>query len=174
MNKGRVWLNWKKVPYTGDLQSHIEETRKFLFELEPVSVKIPSEIQSYIILGKLANEPSLTQIIELLTLNDALTEKPREIILRLQEYTRLKHTQVEENTANASSLISTTNQPYRITYYCTNGKHNIKCISHKKEECYAENTHLGPQKRNNKRRFHNLNASAHYPKPMLSSLQKIH
>ncbi|MBW0494125.1 hypothetical protein O181_033840 [Austropuccinia psidii MF-1] len=164
MNKGRVWLDWQKVPYTGDLQGYIDDTRKFLFELESVSVKIPSEILSYIILGKLGNDPSLTQIIELLTLNDTLIEQPREILSRLQEYTRLQHTQTDENVTNATALISTTDHPYRITYYCTNGKHNIKCISHKKEECFAENPHLRPQKRNIKRKFHNMNASAHYSK----------
>ncbi|MBW0551196.1 hypothetical protein O181_090911 [Austropuccinia psidii MF-1] len=164
MNKGRVWLDWQKAPYTGDLQNYIDDTRKFLFELESVSVKIPSEILSYIILGKLANDPSLTQIIELLTLNDTLIEQPREILSRLQEYTKLQHTQTNELATNASALISTTDHPYKITYYCANGKHNDKCTSHKKEECYAENPHLRPQKRNNKRRFHNMNASAHFSK----------
>ncbi|MBW0589916.1 hypothetical protein O181_129631 [Austropuccinia psidii MF-1] len=142
MNKGRVWLYWQKAPYTGYLQNYIDDTRKFLFELESVSIKIPSEIPSYIILGKLANDPSLTQIIELLTLNNTLIEQLREILSRLQEYTKLQHTQTNKLATNASALISTTNHPYKITYYCAKGKHNGKCISHKKEECYAENPHL--------------------------------
>ncbi|MBW0495115.1 hypothetical protein O181_034830 [Austropuccinia psidii MF-1] len=162
MNKGRVWLDWQKAPSTGDLQSYIDDTKKFFFELELVSIKISSKILSYIILGKLANDPSLTQKIELLTLNNTLIEQPREILSILQEYTRLQHTQTDKSIKNASALISTANHPYRITYYCTNGRHNSKCISHKKEECYAEYPHLRPQKRKNKRRFHNMNASAHY------------
>ncbi|MBW0478278.1 hypothetical protein O181_017993 [Austropuccinia psidii MF-1] len=153
MNKGRVWLDWQKAPYTGDLQNYIDDTRKFLFELKLVIVKIPSKILSYIILGKLANDPSLSQIIKLLTLNDALIEQLREILSRLQEYTKLQHTQTDKYATNSSSLISTTNHPDRITYYCTNVKHNMKCISHKKEQFYAENPHFRPQKKTIKEDF---------------------
>ncbi|MBW0526323.1 hypothetical protein O181_066038 [Austropuccinia psidii MF-1] len=109
-----------------------------------------------------SNDPSLTEIIKFLTLKDVLIEQPREILSRLQEYTRLQHTQTNKRVTNSTTLISTTDHPYRITYYCTNRKHNIKCISHKKEECYAENPHLRPQKRNSNRKFHNMIASAYY------------
>ncbi|MBW0468000.1 hypothetical protein O181_007715 [Austropuccinia psidii MF-1] len=53
MNKGRVWMNWKKLHYTGDLQSYINGTRKFLLDLQSVIVKLPPEIISYIILEKI-------------------------------------------------------------------------------------------------------------------------
>ncbi|MBW0538636.1 hypothetical protein O181_078351 [Austropuccinia psidii MF-1] len=164
MNKGRVWMNWQKANYSGNLHQYIEETRKFLLELDSVSVKMPSEILSYIILGKLAGDPKLSQIVELLTLNEEIIEKPNQILSRLQEYAN--HCQTKDPRsgplAPASALVSSSsNEPYRIVYYCSNGKHNPKCLTHKKEECFAENPHLRPQKHNNKRKNPNSNPEAH-------------
>ncbi|MBW0549755.1 hypothetical protein O181_089470 [Austropuccinia psidii MF-1] len=45
-------------------------------------------------------------------------------------------------------------------YYWTNGKHNPKCTTHKKEEFYTKNPHLRPPQRENKRRATG-EASAH-------------
>ncbi|MBW0525406.1 hypothetical protein O181_065121 [Austropuccinia psidii MF-1] len=148
MNKGRVWMNWRKANYSGNLHHYIEETRKFLLELDSVSVKMPSEILSYIILGKLAGDSKLNQVVELLTLNEEIINKPDQILSRLQEYSN--HCQTKDTCLNtsspASALVSSSNEPYRILYYCSNGKHNPKCLTHKKEECFAENPHLRPQK----------------------------
>ncbi|MBW0467998.1 hypothetical protein O181_007713 [Austropuccinia psidii MF-1] len=80
MNKGRVWMNWQKANYSGNLHQYIEDTRKFLLELKSVSIKMPSEILSYIILGKLAGDPELSQVMELLTLNKEIIEKPNQIL----------------------------------------------------------------------------------------------
>ncbi|MBW0531175.1 hypothetical protein O181_070890 [Austropuccinia psidii MF-1] len=85
MNKGRVWMNWQKANYSGNLHHYIEEARKFLLELDSISVKIPSKILSYIILGKLARDPKLNQIIKLLTLNKEIIKKTDQILSLLQE-----------------------------------------------------------------------------------------
>ncbi|MBW0559737.1 hypothetical protein O181_099452 [Austropuccinia psidii MF-1] len=164
MNKGPVWMNLQKANYSGNLHQYIEETRKFLLELHSVSVKMPSEILSYIILGKLAGDPKLAQIVKLLTLNKEIIDKPYEILSRLQEYP--SHCQAKDpcssTLAPASALVSSrSNEPYQIIYYCLNGKHNHKCLTHKKEECFAENPHLRPQRQNNKRKNPNSNAEAH-------------
>ncbi|MBW0489288.1 hypothetical protein O181_029003 [Austropuccinia psidii MF-1] len=87
MNKGSVWMNWQKANYTGNLHQYIEDTQKFLLELESVSIKMPSKILSYIILGKLAGDPKLSQVVELLTLNEDIIENPDQILSHLQEYT---------------------------------------------------------------------------------------
>ncbi|MBW0541852.1 hypothetical protein O181_081567 [Austropuccinia psidii MF-1] len=164
MNKGRVWMNWQKANYSGNLHQYIEESQKFLLELDSVSVKMPSEILLYIILGKLAGDPKLNQVVELLTLNEEIIEKPDQIFSRLQEYAN--HCQTKDacstTPASASALVSSTsNEPYRIVYYCSNGKHNPKCVTHKKEECFAENPHLRPQRQNNKRKNLNSHPEAH-------------
>ncbi|MBW0537362.1 hypothetical protein O181_077077 [Austropuccinia psidii MF-1] len=153
LNKGRVWMHWQKSNYNGNLQLYIDNTRTFLYELESVSIKVPSEILSYIILGKLAGDTKLSQIVELLTLNDNLIGRPDQVLSRLQEYVHLQTSKPVNDHSSASALVSSTqNHPYKIMYYCANGKHNPKCTTHKKEECYAENPHLRPPRRENKRR----------------------
>ncbi|MBW0499865.1 hypothetical protein O181_039580 [Austropuccinia psidii MF-1] len=115
MNKGRVWINWQKANYSGNLHQYIEETRKFLLELDSVSVKMPSEILSYIILGKLAGDPKLVQIAELLTLNKEIIEKTDQILSCLQEYENHCQTKYScsSTLAPASALVSSTsNEPY--------------------------------------------------------------
>ncbi|MBW0468373.1 hypothetical protein O181_008088 [Austropuccinia psidii MF-1] len=115
MNKGWVWMNWQKANYSGNLHQYIEETQKFLLELDSVSVKMPSEILSYIILGKLAGDPKLSQIVELLNLNKEIIEKPDQILSCLQE--NANHCQTKDprssTLAPASALVSSTsNEPY--------------------------------------------------------------
>ncbi|MBW0509572.1 hypothetical protein O181_049287 [Austropuccinia psidii MF-1] len=107
MNKGRVWMNWQKANYTGNLHQYIEDTRKFLLELESVSIKTPSKVLYYIILGKLAGDPKLSQVVELLTLNEDIIEKPDQILSCLQEYAN--HCQIKDHrpsvVASASALV---------------------------------------------------------------------
>ncbi|MBW0538331.1 hypothetical protein O181_078046, partial [Austropuccinia psidii MF-1] len=164
MNKGRVWMNWQKANYSGNLHHYVEETRKFLLKLDSVSVKMPSEILSYIILGKLAGDPKLNQVVELLTLNKEIIEKPDQILSRLQEYAN--HCQTKDTRLNTSppvtDLVASSNEPFLIVYYCSNGKHNPKCLTNKKEECFAENPHLRPQKRDNKRKAPSSNPTTHF------------
>ncbi|MBW0460650.1 hypothetical protein O181_000365 [Austropuccinia psidii MF-1] len=172
MNKGHVWMNWQKANYSGTLHQYIEYTHKFLLELESVSIKMPSKILSYIILGKLAGDPKLSQVVELLTLNEEIIEKPNQILSCLQEYANNCQTKDDRQTTVklASALILVTNnEPYQILYYCANGKHNPKCLTHKKEECFAENPHLRPQRQDNKRKAPNASPAAH-----ISTAQALH
>ncbi|MBW0488787.1 hypothetical protein O181_028502 [Austropuccinia psidii MF-1] len=60
---------------------------------------------------------------------------------------------------NHSALFSASNEQFKKVYYCSNGRHNQQCTTHRKEECWAENPHLRPSRREKKRKF--LNPSAH-------------
>ncbi|MBW0580455.1 hypothetical protein O181_120170 [Austropuccinia psidii MF-1] len=51
------------------------------------------------------------------------------------------------------ALVSTAEEPYKIISYCKNGKHNNKCNTNKKEECWIENPALRPIRNEKKRRF---------------------
>ncbi|MBW0466668.1 hypothetical protein O181_006383 [Austropuccinia psidii MF-1] len=84
MNKGRVWINWKKLNYTGELQSSINSTQGFILDLQSFSIKLPEEIRSYTILGKIGNESSISQVVEMLMLNENLLEKRDKVLLGLQ------------------------------------------------------------------------------------------
>ncbi|MBW0470894.1 hypothetical protein O181_010609 [Austropuccinia psidii MF-1] len=166
MNKGRVWLNWQKSNYTGNLQQYINRTRKFHMHPGLVSIKVPPEILSYIILGKLASDSNLTQIVDLLIVTNQLTEHPNQILLRLKEYVNLQSTKSNTSVStssktawftsnNQTALNNSSNQP---TVSIVNITQNA---SHKKEECYAENPHLRPPRQHKKCSFNRLYASAH-------------
>ncbi|MBW0581679.1 hypothetical protein O181_121394 [Austropuccinia psidii MF-1] len=105
----------------------------------------------YIILGKLGNYSSLTQVVEMITLNDNLLEKPDQVLLCLQEYANLQTAKViPKDSPSVSALISSSDHKFKITHYFSNGLHNPKCTTHRKDQCYAENPHLQPPRQNNK------------------------
>ncbi|MBW0492775.1 hypothetical protein O181_032490 [Austropuccinia psidii MF-1] len=162
LNKGRVWMNWKKLNYTGNLQVYIDNTQKFLLDLQSVSVELPPEILSYIILGKLGNNASLTQVVEMLTLNDNILKKPDQVLLRLQEYDNLQTAKVvTKDPSPVSALISSSEHKFKITHFCSNGLHNPKCMTHRKDQCYGENPHLRPPRQNNKKKAQGTPPLAH-------------
>ncbi|MBW0484803.1 hypothetical protein O181_024518 [Austropuccinia psidii MF-1] len=92
-------------------------------------------------------DSKIQQLVESLTLNDELIECPNLILTRLQDYVHLTKTKDPSPTNLPSALVSTTNESFKIIHYCTNGKHNPKGTTHKKEECWAENPQLRPNKK---------------------------
>ncbi|MBW0478756.1 hypothetical protein O181_018471 [Austropuccinia psidii MF-1] len=55
-----------------------------------------------------------------------------------------------------SDLVSVSHHPSKITYYCSNGQHNIKHTTHTKE-CYAEHPHLRQPRQEKERKLTNPN-----------------
>ncbi|MBW0580664.1 hypothetical protein O181_120379 [Austropuccinia psidii MF-1] len=108
-------------------------------ELETVRINVPNELLLYSLLGKLAGDSKLQQLVKSLTLNDELIECPDLILNFLQDYVHLNKTKDPSSTSLPSALVSTTNESFKIIHYCTNGKHNPKSTTHNKEECWAEN-----------------------------------
>ncbi|MBW0503001.1 hypothetical protein O181_042716 [Austropuccinia psidii MF-1] len=122
-------------------------------ELEEVNIIIPKDLLSFSLLGKLADDPDLHQFIENLTLNEDLIEKREEILIRLQDYVSLPKNSKQTQNQNPMALVSTAEESYKIIYYYKNGKHNNKCNTHKKEECWIENPALRLIRNEKKRRF---------------------
>ncbi|MBW0525186.1 hypothetical protein O181_064901 [Austropuccinia psidii MF-1] len=117
--------------------------RRFLLDLQSVSVKLPPEILSYIILGKMGNNSSLTQAMEMITLNDSLLENHNQVLLRLQEYTNHQAAKtIAKDTPPVSALISSSEHQFKITHFYSNGTQNPKCTTHRKEDCYGDKPHL--------------------------------
>ncbi|MBW0520936.1 hypothetical protein O181_060651 [Austropuccinia psidii MF-1] len=79
-----AWMNGKKSNDNGNLQLYIDNTHNLLHELESVSVKVPSKILSYIILGKLSYDTNISQIVKLLTMNGNLIGRPDQVFSHLQ------------------------------------------------------------------------------------------
>ncbi|MBW0535199.1 hypothetical protein O181_074914, partial [Austropuccinia psidii MF-1] len=162
INRGRVWMQWLRLTYNGNLQEYVDNNRKLMMAMETVNIAVPSELLSFTLLGKLSGDSKIHQYVETLLLNEELIELPDLILSKLQDFHNNSIVQEVTPTSSASALLSESTHPYKILYYCTNGKHNPMCTSHTKQECFVENPHLRPPRRNNKRRAqNNQNVSAH-------------
>ncbi|MBW0508795.1 hypothetical protein O181_048510 [Austropuccinia psidii MF-1] len=119
-------MDWQRRFYNGNLQSYIDTCRKLLLKPESVSIKVPNALLLYSLLGKLAGDSELHQFIESLTLNRELIEKPDLILTRLQDYVHVSLRKLPKPLPN--SLIR------------------------RKDQCWAENPHLRPNQKENKKR----------------------
>ncbi|MBW0503144.1 hypothetical protein O181_042859 [Austropuccinia psidii MF-1] len=155
VNRGRVWMDWQRFIFDGNLQNYIDDCRKMTMELESLNIKVPNNLLSFSLLGKLGGDKDLHQFVDNLTLNEELIERPELILTRLQDYANLQKERMGKNSENVEALLTSIYEPHKIVYYCKNGKHNYKCTNHQKEDCWAENPHLRPNKKNKKRRIFN-------------------
>ncbi|MBW0524002.1 hypothetical protein O181_063717 [Austropuccinia psidii MF-1] len=105
-NRGRVWMDWQCTFCNGNLQSYIYSCRKMMMELESVDIKVPNEILTFSLLGKLGGKAQLHKFIEVLTLNEEFIEKPNLILNRLQYFANLLLTKNVETDKNHSALFS--------------------------------------------------------------------
>ncbi|MBW0479344.1 hypothetical protein O181_019059 [Austropuccinia psidii MF-1] len=138
-------MNWKKLNYTRNLKIYIDNTQKFLLDIQSISVELPPEIPSYLILGKLGNDSSLTQVVKMLSLNDNLLERTDQVLLFVQEYANLQTANVvAKDFSPASTLILSSDDQFKITHFFSNEQHNTKCMTDRKYQCYVENPHLNP------------------------------
>ncbi|MBW0526855.1 hypothetical protein O181_066570 [Austropuccinia psidii MF-1] len=150
INRGQVWMDWLKSSYSGDFQEYISNSRRVMFYLESVNIIVTSELLSFTIVGKLSGDPKLHQYVEVLTLSNNLVKKSNLILSKLQHF--YKNSILKENISTTTSThLYESSGPYKIMYYCANGKHNPNCTNHSKEECFAEHPHLRPPPRENKR-----------------------
>ncbi|MBW0573862.1 hypothetical protein O181_113577, partial [Austropuccinia psidii MF-1] len=85
--------------------------------------------------GKLGGDTKLHQFVGNLTLNEDIIEKPEKTLTRLQDLAHLYNTDAIPQTTSPTALLSSVEEPHKIVYYCAKGKHNMKCVTHKKEDC---------------------------------------
>ncbi|MBW0546830.1 hypothetical protein O181_086545 [Austropuccinia psidii MF-1] len=162
-------MDWKRCFCNGNLQQYIEDCRKLMLDLESVNIHLPIEILTSSLLGKLGGDPKLNQLVEGLTLNEEVIQRPDIILSRLQDYAKLMLIKETIKDLSASALVSTINGPYKVVYYCTYGKHNPKCTTHKKEEFFSEKPHLRPKQKDKRKRMNpHRNAATH-----LSTVQAL-
>ncbi|MBW0501283.1 hypothetical protein O181_040998 [Austropuccinia psidii MF-1] len=158
VNRGRIWMEWQRFFFDGDLQNYIDDCRKMTMELESVNIKVPNDLLSFSLLGKLGGDRELHQFVDSLTLKKELIERPDIILTRLQDYASLYKDRNLPSTKNSTALITNINEPHKIVYFCKLGKHNEKCKSHRKEECWAENPHLRPNRKKKRQKFYQESA----------------
>ncbi|MBW0518196.1 hypothetical protein O181_057911 [Austropuccinia psidii MF-1] len=164
INSGRVWMQCLNSTYNGNLQEYTDKSRMLMMSLETINIHVPSKIHTFTILTKLSGNPKIHQFIEVLSLNKDLVEEPEIILSKLQDFHKNSQSQEKSSIPLATTaLVSESAGPYKITYYCSNGKHNPNCTSYTKEECFAKHPELRPPYcQNNKRKnTFNQNASTH-------------
>ncbi|MBW0491830.1 hypothetical protein O181_031545 [Austropuccinia psidii MF-1] len=144
INWGHVWMQWLKSTFNGNLQEYIDENGKLMMAMETVNIIIPSELLSFTFLGKLSGDPKIHQYVETLSLNEELIELPNLILSKLQDFHNNSFIQEEPIKSSVTTLLSESAHPYKVLYYCTNGKHNPMCTSCTKQECFVKNPQLKP------------------------------
>ncbi|MBW0533981.1 hypothetical protein O181_073696 [Austropuccinia psidii MF-1] len=152
-------MDWQRSFYDGNMQNYIDTCRKLMMELDSVSIIVPAELLSYSLLGKVGGDTNIHQFIENLTLNKDIIKKPKKILTRLQDLAHLNNTKKLPQNHSSTALLSNVEEPHKIVYYCAKGKHNTKCTTHKREDCWSENPHLRPPRR--EKEHQHFDATAH-------------
>ncbi|MBW0541029.1 hypothetical protein O181_080744 [Austropuccinia psidii MF-1] len=164
INRGRVVMNWVAIAYNGNLEEFIKKCRQSLVDIASVNIKIPPDVLSYMILGKLCDHSSMYHLADSLAMSTEATENPSNTLNRLQNYARhlkSKHKKIKEEQTSTALLSNSSNHPSRLVYYCANGVHNPLNTSHKPNRCYVEFPHLRPKKKNEKDNQSNSSPSTH-------------
>ncbi|MBW0472125.1 hypothetical protein O181_011840 [Austropuccinia psidii MF-1] len=148
--------------YQGNIQQYVKQSSKIILELESVGILLAPNLLSFTTLGILMGDPKVHQYVKLLNLNEDLVGNTEKLLSKIEDFHNNSILQEPQPHSSASALILENSGPFKITHYCANGKRNIKCTNHTKEECYAENPHLQTPRHNKRRRpLPNHNASAH-------------
>ncbi|MBW0527758.1 hypothetical protein O181_067473 [Austropuccinia psidii MF-1] len=120
-------MQWLKFNYDGNLQHCIDNSRMLMMALETFNITIPNECHSFSLLGKLSGDLKLHLYVEVLTSNEDLVKNPKLVLAKLQEFHDNSPSQGKSILPSASALLSESAHPYKITYFCSNGKHNPMC-----------------------------------------------
>ncbi|MBW0491491.1 hypothetical protein O181_031206 [Austropuccinia psidii MF-1] len=142
VNEGRVWMDWQQCFYHGNLQNYIDTFQKLIMDLYSASIMVPNELLSYSLLGKLGGNSNLSQFVKNLIFNEDIIEKPLLILSRLQDFAYHNQRNTGKSESSSTALTTLADELHKIIFYCGNGKHNIRCTEHKKEEFWTENPHL--------------------------------
>ena len=82
-NKARVYLQYTRYRYKGTLSDFINDIQELLHEFAAVNIKMPADILSYDILGKLPE--SMYQLVDSMLENESLFKDPSLDLNKLQE-----------------------------------------------------------------------------------------
>ncbi|MBW0467517.1 hypothetical protein O181_007232 [Austropuccinia psidii MF-1] len=143
-------MDWQRCFYDSNLQNYINTYQELMMELDAVSIVVPNELLSYSLLRKLGGNSDLSQFVENLIFNEDIIEKPLLILSQLQYFAHQNRSNIGKSESSSTALTTLADEPHKIIFYCGNGKHNRRCTTHKKEECWAENPHLRPSQKDKK------------------------
>ncbi|MBW0539432.1 hypothetical protein O181_079147 [Austropuccinia psidii MF-1] len=177
INRGRVVMDWVAISYKGNLDDFIIKCQKTMIDMASVNIKIPPDVLSYWILGKLRDDSNMYHLADSLAMSPDATENHNTTLNRLQSFARHQeskhHSSAPEK--NSAALITATNVntqfPSKMVYFCANGTHNPLNTTHKPNRCYVEFPHLCPKRKNEKDKENSLTKSS--PTTHLSTAQAL-
>ncbi|MBW0511802.1 hypothetical protein O181_051517 [Austropuccinia psidii MF-1] len=158
INRGRVVMDWVAISYRGNLDDFIIKCRKAMIDMASVNIKIPPDVLSYWILGKLCDDSNMYHLADSLAMSPDATENPNTTLNRLQSFARHQESKHHSSTVekDSAALVTTTNTnsqfPSKMVYFCANGTHNPLNTTHKPNRCYIQFPHLRPKKKRQRQR----------------------
>ncbi|MBW0482733.1 hypothetical protein O181_022448 [Austropuccinia psidii MF-1] len=73
---GHVVMNWVAIAYNANLEEFIKKFCHSLVDIALVNIKIPPDVLSYMILGKLCNHTSMYHLADSVAMSTKETENP--------------------------------------------------------------------------------------------------
>lgn len=151
-NKGRIWLNFIRHEFKGDITTYIKECRKLINELAIVNMNVPEDILSYTILAKLNSEHY--HHVDSIMLNEEIVKSPNKVLIKLTEIAHIENSRVQASTkvsnSTATALFKQSKSSHRgkprAVHFCSPGHHN-ELASHPEEKCWNLHPHLRPPKK---------------------------
>ncbi|MBW0515330.1 hypothetical protein O181_055045 [Austropuccinia psidii MF-1] len=148
-----------------------------MIDMASVSIKIPQDVLSYWIIGKLCDDRNMYHLADSLAMSPDATENPNTTLNHLQSFARHQeskhHSLAPEK--NSAALITATNVnpqfPSQMVYFCANGTHNPLNTTHKPNRCCVEFPHLLPKRKNEKDKENSSTKSS--PTTHLSTAQAL-
>ncbi|MBW0471702.1 hypothetical protein O181_011417 [Austropuccinia psidii MF-1] len=113
INCGRVWMEREALRYSGDVQQYISHFRELHQEISSVNIKIPSDILSYSILGKICKKTELFHSFNGFEMKNEEFKNPSDTLTSLQNYVHHLKSKTaaspQTSANNLSSLVTKTN-----------------------------------------------------------------
>ncbi|MBW0465003.1 hypothetical protein O181_004718 [Austropuccinia psidii MF-1] len=129
-------MDWVAISYQGNLDDFIIRCQKAMIDMASVNIKIPPDVLSYCILGKLCDNSNMYYLADSLAMSPYATENHNTTLNRLQSFARHQeskhHSSAPEK--DSAALITATNIkpqfPRKMVYFCANGTHNPLKTTH--------------------------------------------
>jgi len=147
-NKGKIWLNFIRHEFKGDMENYIKQCRKFINELAVVKMGIPEDVLSYTILAKLSEEHY--HHVKSIMLKENLFQSPNKVLSKLTEISHIEKSRINKNNNQSTHLTAlfkptklfSRNKP-KLEHPCAPNKHN-PLENHPQHKCCFLYPHLRP------------------------------
>ncbi|MBW0511148.1 hypothetical protein O181_050863 [Austropuccinia psidii MF-1] len=147
-NQARIWMQFCRNSYNGNLQSFISEIRQCLNDLISVKVEVGTPTLAFTILTKLPEE--YHNVVKKVTTNTETLCNPN-AILNLLHDVALKEEALHNQNNSQKLVLNREMFCSKTIHYCKDGRHN-PLDSHPAERCWQLHPELRPEKYNKEAR----------------------